>query len=72
MRDTKDITPILLLDDIYDKLDEERISKLMEIVQEDLFGQVFISDTHIDRLPKLFDSLNIDYKSFIVKEGSVS
>ncbi len=67
-----DTKPILLLDDIYDKLDDKRISRLMEVVQSDIFGQVFISDTSIERLPHLFSDLKSDFKYFIVKEGEVN
>ena len=41
-------------------------------VQEDWFGQVFISDTHQDRLADIFEKLNTDYKVFHIKEGEVS
>lgn len=64
--------PILLLDDIYDKLDEERVAKLMEQVQKDFIGQVFISDTHLERLPNLFSSLNADARFFEVNKGELS
>lgn len=69
LKSIKKIAPILLLDDIYDKLDESRISKLMEVVQDKLFGQVFISDTHHDRLPKLFTNLKTEHKVFKIKAG---
>ena len=45
----KDITnknPILLLDDIFDKLDDNRVSQLIELVNQQNFGQIFITDTH--------------------------
>ena len=63
------LDPILLLDDIYDKLDQGRIEQLMEVVQSEWFGQVFITDTDTERLPKLFEQMNIKYKAFTVKEG---
>jgi len=48
--------PILLLDDIFEKIDEERAQHLIDMVSEDHFGQIFISDTHKDRLEKhVFD-----------------
>ena len=71
LKNNKKIAPILLLDDIYDKLDEERVAKLMEVVQKDWFGQVFISDTHLDRLPNLFDKLGVEYKAFEIEKGEV-
>lgn len=71
LKNEKQVPPILLLDDIYDKLDEERVAKLMEIVKEDWFGQVFITDTHKSRLPEIFDQLKTNYKSFYIKEGEI-
>jgi len=71
LKDKKDVAPILLLDDIYDKLDEARVAKLMEIIQKDWFGQVFISDTHLKRLPQLFKELNTEFKAFEIKKGEV-
>jgi len=71
LKDHKKNAPILLLDDIYDKLDEERVAKLMEVVQKDWFGQVFISDTHLDRLPNLFKELNVEFKAFAIEKGEV-
>lgn len=71
LKNKKQVAPILLLDDIYDKLDEERVGKLMEIVQREWFGQVFISDTHEKRLPDLFLELEADFKAFTIKNGTV-
>ena len=71
LKEEKQIAPILLLDDIYDKLDEQRVTRLMEIVRRDWFGQVFISDTHLDRLPILFEELKTNYKAFAVNNGEV-
>lgn len=71
LKNIKKIAPILLLDDIYDKLDEKRVAKLMEVVQNDWFGQVFITDTHETRLPELFNKLKTDYKSFLINNGEV-
>ena len=61
-----------MLDDIYDKLDENRIEKLMDVVQKDWFGQVFISDTHPNRLPALFDQWKTNYKAFNITKGEIS
>ncbi len=71
LKNKKEIAPILLLDDIYDKLDEKRVGKLMELVRQDLFGQVFITDTHQSRLPQLFDQLGTPHQAFQVKEGTI-
>ncbi len=71
LKDRKKNAPILLLDDIYDKLDEERIAKLMTVVQKDWFGQVFITDTHLDRLPSLLKELKVEFKAFAIEKGEV-
>ena len=61
----------MLLDDVYDKLDETRFRKLIELVSDDNFGQVFITDTHADRIRDLFAFNNIDKKIFLVDNGVV-
>jgi len=71
LKNIKEMTPILLLDDIYDKLDEGRVTSLMQAVQADWFGQVFITDTHPNRLPDIFKELNADVKSFHIKAGQL-
>ncbi|MGQ0829772.1 MAG: DNA replication/repair protein RecF [Bacteroidota bacterium] len=66
----KNITPILLLDDIYDKLDDLRVKQLMELVSSDNFGQLFITDTHPNRLANLFKTTNADFKVFKINNGN--
>ncbi len=63
--------PILLLDDIYDKLDEERIAELMSAITKDNFGQVFITDTDESRLSEFFKKKKYHCKTFIVKNGAI-
>jgi DNA replication and repair protein RecF len=67
----KNIKPILLLDDIYDKLDSTRVRKLMELVSSHRFGQIFITDTHADRIRELFRGIEVELKMFEVEKGSV-
>ena len=57
-------TPILLLDDIFDKLDESRVSQIVALVNNDSFGQIFISDTHPERTEKVVKNSNQSYKIF--------
>lgn len=64
--------PILLFDDIFDKLDEQRVRKLMQLVSEQHFGQVFVTDTHTDRIRKLFDNLPSECRIFVVDQGSIT
>lgn len=57
-------TPILLLDDIFDKLDEHRVSQIISLVDNDDFGQLFISDTHADRTENVVQNIHQSYKIF--------
>ncbi len=63
--------PILLLDDIFDKLDDQRVMQLVRLVGDDHFGQVFITDTQRQRVERLFDDTNIQHKLFEVNAGMV-
>jgi DNA replication and repair protein RecF len=56
--------PILLLDDIFDKLDEQRVGHIVSLVDHENFGQIFISDTHPDRTEKVVHSVHQSYKIF--------
>lgn len=68
----KNFKPLLLLDDIFDKLDQNRIHKLMEMVSHHDFGQIFITDTDKQRVAKVFEQIAIDVDLFDVSEGSVN
>ena len=61
----------MLLDDIFDKLDDQRVMKLVRLVGDDHFGQVFITDTQQQRIEKLFENTSIDHKIFEVVKGQV-
>lgn len=56
--------PILLLDDIFDKLDESRVEKIIEMVNNDEFGQLFVSDTHSERTENIVKTTHQSYKIF--------
>jgi DNA replication and repair protein RecF len=56
--------PILLLDDIFDKLDETRVAKIVDLVNNDTFGQLFISDTHSERTENIVKLTHQSYKIF--------
>lgn len=53
--------PLLLLDDIFDKLDEQRVAHIVNLVNQDLFGQIFISDTHADRTEAVVKKIHQSY-----------
>ncbi len=57
-------TPVLLLDDIFDKLDDHRVSQLIELVNKEKFGQMFISDTHRQRTESVVKRINEESRIF--------
>ncbi len=61
-----DKKPLLLLDDIFDKLDEDRVSQLIQLVNDDNFGQLFISDTNAKRTEKIIKKTKQSYKMFVL------
>jgi DNA replication and repair protein RecF len=65
-------TPILLMDDIFDKLDDVRIEKLIALVQKYVTGQLFISDARPDRSSIFFQSNTKDFRMFIIDQGKVN
>lgn len=58
------VSPILLLDDIFDKLDESRVSQIISLVDDEHFGQIFISDTHAERTEDVIKQTHQSYKIF--------
>ncbi|MCB0398856.1 MAG: DNA replication and repair protein RecF [Winogradskyella sp.] len=58
------VSPILLLDDIFDKLDENRVAQIISLVDNEHFGQIFISDTHADRTESIVKQIHQSYKIF--------
>lgn len=65
-------TPLLLLDDIFDKLDAGRVEQIVRLVSSDQFGQIFITDTNRDHLDEILSHSTLDHKIFHVSEGNVS
>ncbi len=57
-------TPILLLDDLFDKLDEDRVAHIIKLVNNENFGQIFISDTHAERTEAVVKNIHQSYKIF--------
>lgn len=58
------VAPILLLDDIFDKLDEHRVAQIITLVDNEHFGQLFISDTHAERTENIIKQIHQSYKIF--------
>ncbi len=64
-------TPLLLLDDIFDKLDASRVEQIVKLVSGNRFGQIFITDTNRDHLDKILEKVHGEYKVFSVEQGNV-
>ncbi len=71
-RTTSKTTPLLLLDDIFDKLDSQRVEQIIRLVSGDNFGQIFITDTNRGHLDQILSHNNEDYKLFDVKDGKIT
>ena len=71
LRSQSSVTPLLLLDDIFDKLDSERVANIMRIVSSPTFGQIFISDTNRQHIDETIAAIGSDYRIFSVASGSV-
>ncbi|MBR3896059.1 MAG: DNA replication and repair protein RecF [Bacteroidaceae bacterium] len=64
-------TPILLLDDIFDKLDASRVEQIVKLVAGDSFGQIFITDPNRDHLDSILRTIDQPYTLFVVEDGEV-
>lgn len=62
--------PLLLLDDIFDKLDSRRVTNIVEVVSRDIFGQIFITDTNRDHLDSIMAATDADYRLWEVTDGA--
>ncbi len=71
LRKATDTTPVLLLDDIFDKLDSSRVEKIITLVLDKDFGQIFITDTNREHLDDILSSTNSDYHLYEVTKGEV-
>ncbi len=65
-------TPLLLLDDIFDKLDASRVEQIVRLVSSDRFGQIFITDTNRDHLDQILSRSGGNYRIFSVERGHIT
>ncbi len=65
------ITPILLLDDVFDKLDANRVEKIVELVSGNDFGQIFITDTNRDHLYEILEKIGKDHKVYFLENEEI-
>ncbi len=68
---SKSLKPILLLDDIFDKLDDSRINKLMQLVAQESFGQIFITDARPGRTKEILEQSGITAELFELENGNL-
>lgn len=64
-------TPILLLDDIFDKLDSNRVEQIVNLVSGDGFGQIFITDVNREHTDSILEKIDGAYRLFEVEQGEV-
>ena len=69
LRAQKKRPPLLLLDDIFDKLDPHRVKHLLTLLVERSYGQIFLTDTDEDRVARIAGELNTDYQAFKIANG---
>lgn len=69
IKEAKGFKPVLLLDDIFDKLDDLRIKKLLELVGQNYFGQIFITDARTERSDSYLETLPNDFSIFKIENG---
>lgn len=71
MKEISGLTPILLLDDIFDKLDKNRVEQIVKLVADDHFGQIFITDTNREHLDQMIARLDTESRIFTINDGDV-
>ncbi len=72
LKEKLNIHPILLLDDAYDKLDDNRMQYLLKLLTDEKLSQIFITDTSKERIPSIFKQLKVDVKVFEISGGKVA
>jgi DNA replication and repair protein RecF len=68
----KELKPLLLLDDIFEKLDQSRITSLMTMVSKQHFGQIFITDSHPERIAEILREIQVTFDHFSVENAQVA
>ncbi|MDO9154063.1 MAG: DNA replication and repair protein RecF [Paludibacter sp.] len=65
------LSPLLLLDDIFDKLDSKRVKQIVQLVSDETFGQIFITDTNREHLDEILSQLEQEATIFTVQHGKI-
>ncbi len=71
IRQISELKPILLLDDIFDKLDQNRVEQIIKVVSGNEFGQIFITDTNREHLDGIIRKMDTDFRIFLVDKGTI-
>ena len=71
IRKKKKINPVLLLDDVFDKLDDHRVGYILKLIEGDKLGQTFITDTNTTKIPSILKKLKVDHKVFQISNGNL-
>jgi len=72
LREVSSVRPLILLDDVFDKLDSDRVTQLIKLVSEDKFGQIFITDTNREHLESILARIPAEYRLFGVSDGQLN
>lgn len=72
IRKVNEFTPILLLDDVFDKLDANRVEQIVKLVSDEGFGQIFITDTNREHLSDILEKVQREYRIFNVSNGQLT
>lgn len=71
LRHHQTMNPIIMLDDLFDKIDERRMNHILDWLAKNDVGQIFITDTHVTRIPEILGSRNLSYEVWEVNRGVV-
>ena len=71
LKQVRGVKPILLLDDVFDKLDAQRVEQIVRIVGGENFGQIFMTDTNREHIDGILRGSSLDYKLFYVENGDI-
>jgi DNA replication and repair protein RecF len=70
LKRSSQLKPLLLLDDLFDKLDAKRVERLVRLVGGEDFGQIFITDTNRDHLVEILKATDLEVNYFFVDNGN--
>ena len=71
IKEISGLKPILLLDDVFDKLDQHRVEQIVKVAEGEQFGQIFLTDTNREHLDAIIKKMDADFRIFNVEAGKV-